>query len=163
LFSVLGDLPHAIHSPFPLVGRGPAAGEFGQRRVNGADQEFGAQGVTTLESPLRGVDRGSANSLIGTDRVIRCRADRRGRAAEVQMFEPLTPGFVSERQIVDRHFDAVPALSLEHLKNGQHAVVEPIGPEQQVYAALHSISPPSSSLARAETSRRAAGSTDWNE
>ena len=103
-----------------------------------AAQRFGAERLAAIERALGGVDAGGADLGVGRNRIVGLGANRDGGPLEAEVVEPLAP--VAVELFVgaeDRHFDAVVADFLELLEDRQHAVVQVIGPQQEVHAEFH--------------------------
>jgi hypothetical protein len=139
---VFGDFAHRVDAPAPFVGGWWVAGELADGGVDGADENFGADGVATIECALAGIDGGGANFRIGADRIVGGGADGRSGAAKIEIVEVFGPGavvgFDAEDKIEDRHFDAVIALPAEHFQDRELAIVEAIGPKHEVDGEGHS-------------------------
>ncbi len=138
---VLGDFPHALDAPLPLVLRHPLAAELAKRRVKRPSHRLAAQSGAAIQISLVRLDARLANRSIRTDHVLRRAADRRPRADQPQLVEPLAPLFVIRHvvQIEHGHFDNVEANRLHPVQEGQSGIVERIGPHQQVESKLHCI------------------------
>ena len=142
LLGVLGDRAHAFDAPLPFVLRRALAAEEADGGMVRTADRCRAEFVAAVERSLGGFDAGGANLGIGRDRVIGVGANRDGGALEAEVVEPLGPRLEAGRVAAeDRDFDAVVADLLELLEDGQHAVVEFAGPQQQVHSEFHRFCP----------------------